>query len=145
LVLLVAVSGVLAFGASAATASANVDVKAGAQCPRGWLCVWIDPDFEGPIARIREGDGVWLRDFYYNPRNFSQVRFQPEGIPGWINFERKVSSVYNNTEYALQAPLHSVFPVGASSNYHAPRGVPIAYVGNLWDNSFNLACACQAK
>jgi hypothetical protein len=108
------------------------------QCVRGWLCAWVDINFEGANMNIPQGTYVKYWEWYFNPRNNREVGWFPSNPPGgWTRFSYNITSVYNNTDIAW-TPLHS----SVLGNYYAQMGHPIAYVGAYWNDYFEDACAC---
>jgi hypothetical protein len=116
----------------------QVGTQGASACPNEFACFWLDINFTGTWAGTRKGAHVWFRDYWYFPGT-NLVKFSP-GVrpgPGYVTFDKKVTSVYNNT--SVTAGYHAYFNVGF--NHVAPR-TQVPYVGALLNDSFDRACIC---
>jgi hypothetical protein len=118
----------------------QVGVQAARQCPQGFTCLWVDVNFEGVMVGIRERTEVWLRDFWYLPGH-GNVIWSPgvQPAPGWVNFDSKATSLYNNT-FATTAGFETWFSVPGYPLRYRP-GAMVSYLGSFND-AIDKACIC---
>lgn len=130
--------GIMVVGPSNGEAS----TRGPGQCPRGWLCAWVDIDFRGPMMAIQRGVHVWYSHWWFHTVTGEIVYsrgYPPGSDPNWDDFGLDITSVFNNLVDLTWAPFYDPF---RQENYYAHQGAPASYVGAAWNDHFSQACAC---